>query len=292
MQLSRKFQKLFSFDAAESLWEHACRWTHPVNARRILATLDEAELARLREHYPYRPNARKINAYENAAYWIGINVEHAQDLWLDRSPPLRILDLGCGAGYFLYICRLFGHEGLGLDTDEEPLFRGTTKLLNVRRVVSRIHPQVPLPDLGEKFDLVTAHRVCFHRISARGKRRVDRMDARRLGIFHQRYPNAISETGRSPAPRFQSASRRLFIFYKRTACLFPIRRCADLSFKSAARSGSDSTSTIQTDKNVGKLRFLASGPAQRVVPTTYNFQSEQSQPSICSSFAMSSAKRL
>jgi len=118
----------------------------------------------LREQYPYRPNARKINAYENAAYWIGINVERAQDLWLDRSPPLRILDLGCGAGYFLYVCRFFGHEGLGLDTDEEPLFRGTTELLNVRRAVSRIHPQVPLPELGEKFDLVTAHRVCFHRV--------------------------------------------------------------------------------------------------------------------------------
>jgi len=119
----------------------------------------------LREQYPYRPNARKINAYENAAYWIGINVERAQDLWLDRSPPLRILDLGCGAGYFLYVCRFFGHEGLGLDTDEEPLFRGTTELLNVRRAVSRIHPQVPLPELGEKFDLVTAHRVCFHRVA-------------------------------------------------------------------------------------------------------------------------------
>jgi SAM-dependent methyltransferase len=167
VQLSRKLQKLFSVDAIESLWEHACRWTHPVNARRILATLDRSELAKLREQYPHRPNARKINAYENAAYWIGINVERAQDLWLDRSPPLRILDLGCGAGYFLYVCRFFGHDGLGLDTDEEPLFRGITELLNVRRVVSRIHPQVPLPELGEKFDLVTAHRVCFHRVARR-----------------------------------------------------------------------------------------------------------------------------
>jgi SAM-dependent methyltransferase len=165
VQLSRKFQKLFSFDAAKSLWEHVCRWTHPVSSRRILATLDEAELAGLREHYPYRPNARRINAYEDAAYWIDINVERAQDLWLDRSPAVRILDLGCGAGYFLYVCRFFGHEGLGLDTDEEPLFRGTTELLNVHRVVSRIHPQVPLPELGEKFDLVTAHRVCFHRVA-------------------------------------------------------------------------------------------------------------------------------
>jgi SAM-dependent methyltransferase len=165
VQLSRKFQKLFSFDAAESLWEHLCRWTHPVSTRRILATLDRAEFARLRECYPYRPNARKINAYEDAAYWIGINVERAQDLWLDRTPPLRILDLGCGAGYFLYVCRFFGHEAVGLDTDEEPLFRGTTELLNVHRVISRIHPRGPLPDLGDKFDLVTAHRVCFHRIT-------------------------------------------------------------------------------------------------------------------------------
>src|SRR5258705_431156 len=33
----------------ESLWEHVCRWTHPVNTRRILATLDQAEFAKLRE---------------------------------------------------------------------------------------------------------------------------------------------------------------------------------------------------------------------------------------------------
>jgi SAM-dependent methyltransferase len=164
VQLSRKFQKLFSFDVAESLWEHVCRWTHPVSSQRILATIDRAELERLRKRYPYRPDARRINVYEDAAHWIGVHVRHAQDLWLDRAPALRVLDVGCGAGYFLYVCRFFGHEGLGLDTDEEPLFRGTTALLKVGRVISRIHRLVPLPDLGEKFDLVTAHRVCFHRI--------------------------------------------------------------------------------------------------------------------------------
>ncbi len=165
MRLSRKFQKLFSVDAAQSLWEHACRWTHPVSSRRILATIDRGELESLRERYPYRPNARKINAYEDADYWIGVNAKRVQDLWLDRMPPLHILDLGCGPGYFLYLCRLFGHQGLGLDPDDEPFFRGTTKLFDVRRVIARINPQTPLPDLGEKFDLVTGHRVCFHRIS-------------------------------------------------------------------------------------------------------------------------------
>ena len=165
MKLSRKVEKLFSFGALQSFWEHVCRWTHPVNARRILSTLDQAEFARLRENYPYRLDARRINRYEDAAYWIPVNVERAQDLWLDRTPPLRILDLGCGAGYFLHVCRYFGHQGVGLDTDDDPLFRGATALLNIHRVISRIHPQIPLPDLGEKFNLVTAHRVCFHRIA-------------------------------------------------------------------------------------------------------------------------------
>jgi len=168
VRLVRKFRKLFSFDAAQSLWEHMSRWTHPVSARRILRTIDEAELERLRQHYPYRPNARRINAYEDAAYWLGVNVKHLQDLWLDRAPPLHILDLGCGVGYFLYLCRLFGHEGLGLDTDEDAFFQGTTQFFGVHRIVARIHPQTPLPDLGGKFDLVTGHRVCFHRV-ARGE---------------------------------------------------------------------------------------------------------------------------
>jgi SAM-dependent methyltransferase len=165
VQLSRKIQKLFSLDAVQRLWEHICRSTHPVSARRILATIDQAELERLRKHYPYRPNARRINAYEDAAYWIGVNVKHIQDLWLDRAAPLHILDLGCGAGYFLYLCRLFGHDGLGLDTDDDPFWGATTQLLGVRRVIARINPQTPLPDLGKKFDLVTGHRVCFHWIT-------------------------------------------------------------------------------------------------------------------------------
>jgi SAM-dependent methyltransferase len=165
VRISHKFQKLFSRDAAESLWEHACRWTHPVSYQRILATIDRVELERLRDRYPYRPNARRINAYEDARYWVDVNIKRLQDLWLDRSAPLQILDLGCGPGYFLYLCRLFGHEGLGLDPDDEPFFRGTTELFGVRRMIARIHAQTPLPDLGKKFDLVTGHRVCFHRIA-------------------------------------------------------------------------------------------------------------------------------
>jgi SAM-dependent methyltransferase len=164
MRFSRKLQKLFSAETFDSAIEHLSRWTHPVNKRRILETVGREQFEKLRDQFPYRPGSPRINRFEDIVYWININIERAQDLWLDRAPPLHILDLGCGAGYFLYVCKLFGHHVLGFDTDNEPLFRATTELLGVPRVIGRIERQTPLPDFGKKFDLATAHRICFHRI--------------------------------------------------------------------------------------------------------------------------------
>jgi SAM-dependent methyltransferase len=164
MRFSRKLQKVFSRELFASAAEHLSRWTHPVNKRRILDDIDWVQFERLREQFPYRPGSPRINRFEDVAYWIDINIERAQDLWLDRSPPLHILDLGCGAGYFLYVCKHFGHRVLGFDTDDDPLFRATIALLDVPRVVGRIGRQTPLPDFHQKFDLITAHRICFNRI--------------------------------------------------------------------------------------------------------------------------------
>src|SRR5713226_4196696 len=164
MRFSRKLQKLLSPDLFASAFEHLSRRTHPVNRRPILDTLDRAQFEKLREQYPYRPGSPRINRFEDVVYWIEINIERAQDLWLDRTPPTRIVDLGCGAGYFLYVCKFFGHQVLGFDTDNEPLFRATSALLDVPRVIGRIQRQTPPPDLGGRFDLVTAHRICFHQI--------------------------------------------------------------------------------------------------------------------------------
>jgi SAM-dependent methyltransferase len=163
MRFSRKLRKVFSPELFTSAYEHFSRLTHPVNKRRILDDIDWLQFRDLRHKYPYRPGSPQINRFEDVVYWIDINVERAQDVWLDRAPPLRILDIGSGAGYFLYVCKFFGHDVLGFDTDNEPLFRATTALLNVPRIIGQVERQTPLPDLG-KFDLVTAHRICFHRI--------------------------------------------------------------------------------------------------------------------------------
>ena len=164
MRFSRKLQKVFSAELLASASEHLSRWTHPVNKRRILDDIDWVQFKELRHKFPYRPGSPRINRFEDVAYWIDINVERAQDLWLDRSPPLHILDLGCGAGYFLFVCKHFGHHVLGFDTDDDPLFRATIALLDVPRVIGRIGRQTPLPDFHQKFDLITAHRICFNRI--------------------------------------------------------------------------------------------------------------------------------
>ena len=163
MNLARKVQKLFTAEAIESLFDHAKRWSHPVDEQKIVRGIDRKAWDDLRARYPQKPDAPRINRFSDVDHWLKINIERAQDLWLDRSPPLRILDLGCGPGYFLYVCKQLGHEGVGVDIDEQPLFRETTALLGVRRVIFRIEPQTPLPDLGGKFDLVTGHRVCFQK---------------------------------------------------------------------------------------------------------------------------------
>ena len=164
MRFSRKLRKLFSPELFASASEHLSRLTHPVNKSCILDDIDWLQFKDLRHKYPCRPGSPQINRFEDIVYWIDINIERAQDLWLDRAPPLRILDLGSGAGYFLYVCKHLGHDVLGFDTDREPLFEATTELLGVRRAIGRIERQIPLPDFGQKFDLVTSHRICFHRI--------------------------------------------------------------------------------------------------------------------------------
>jgi SAM-dependent methyltransferase len=218
MRFSRKLSKLFSPELFTSAYEHLSRLTHPVNKRRILDDIDWLQFRDLRHKYPYRPGSPQINRFEDVVYWIGINVERAQDLWLDRAPPLRILDIGSGAGYFLYVCKFFGHDVLGFDTDNEPLFRATTALLNVPRIIGQVERQTPLPDLG-KFDLVTAHRICFHRIG-KVRDRVEWSTADWEFFINDVRTNLLNEGGRilldfNPRPDgssfFSSELRELFL---------------------------------------------------------------------------------
>jgi len=134
----------------------------PLDTRRVIETIDPEGFEHIRQRYAVANPGADWPKYLDLDRWIEINIRRIRELELDLSRPKRILDLGCGAGYFLYIAQLLGHRGIGLDMDRVAMFRDITRLLGVRRVVQRIDAFRPLPDFGQKFDLITAFMICFN----------------------------------------------------------------------------------------------------------------------------------
>src|SRR6266849_1243328 len=139
MRFSHKIRKLVSGQGLASARKHTLRIFRlnrfPLQTKRVIETIDPGAFEQIRQRYA---------------------VKNPGEHW-----P-KFLDLGCGAGYFLYIAQLLGHSGLGLDVDYVPMFADITRLLGVRRVIQRIRAFDPLPELGAKFDLVTAFMICFN----------------------------------------------------------------------------------------------------------------------------------
>lgn len=75
--------------------------------------------------------------------------------------PLRVLDVGSGPGYFLSMCRELGHEVVGVDLDDEPLYNDLIEIQALTRIVHTVTPDAPLPQLEGQVDLVTAFGVTF-----------------------------------------------------------------------------------------------------------------------------------
>ena len=101
--------------------------------------------------------------YSDLDYWLATSWKEVRRLGLDASPPLDILDLGLGPGYFCYVCQMFEHRCVGLDVPGGSTFKqALRKLLGIICVVeTAIRPLTQLPELG-RFDLVTAYRCQFN----------------------------------------------------------------------------------------------------------------------------------
>jgi SAM-dependent methyltransferase len=133
-----------------------------LETQRVIETIDPAGFKQIRQRYAVADPGADWPKYLDLDRWIGVNIRRIRQLELDVARPKRILDLGCGAGYFLYIAQLLGHSGVGLDMDRLPMFREITQLLGVQRVVQRIEAFHSLPNFGRKFDLITAFMICFN----------------------------------------------------------------------------------------------------------------------------------
>jgi SAM-dependent methyltransferase len=163
MRLSHKLKKLLKRDAYESAKATLLRLSYPLDAKPFIDAIDRDAFNAIKERY-FSPNdAVSPKKYLNLENWMRTNVKRVRDLRLRKAPPrLRILDIGCGSGYFLHIAKCLGHDVLGIDIDKEPIFRETMALLGLRRVTHRIEPFQPLPDTGAPFDLITAHMTRFN----------------------------------------------------------------------------------------------------------------------------------
>jgi SAM-dependent methyltransferase len=110
--------------------------------------------------------------YADYHFWIPFNVDRIGALALHHSPPLRILDIGCGPGYFLAAALAYGHDCYGIDAPatvmsevEARVYSEMLAALSCDRRVSpllieRFVPMaLPIGDL----DLITAFWICFNR---------------------------------------------------------------------------------------------------------------------------------
>lgn len=138
-------------------------------AQRALAKLDRTALARLVERYDDGArNGPSASKYLDAERWIRVCARRAVALDLDycgphADPPLSVLDIGTGAGYFPFICRELGHDATATDHPQrDPIYRALTSMLGLEvhgEVIEHGAPFAVVPT----YDLITAFMVTFNR---------------------------------------------------------------------------------------------------------------------------------
>lgn len=162
MDLSRKINKLRTGEAWESLLGAYHRWRRPLNAEEMVRRLESRGFERIRAKYADPDDKKGWPKYVNAGHRLELAIKQARSVHLDRRKPLRVLDIGSGAGYFLFVCKELGHNVKGLDLDWPPMYAEIFEMMQMPRCVWRIEPFQPLPDLGARFDFLTGFAVCFN----------------------------------------------------------------------------------------------------------------------------------
>jgi SAM-dependent methyltransferase len=162
MKLARKIEKLYNGEGWENFLDAYYRWRKPLDVPQMVRDLESKGFDRIHAKYVNPDDKKGWPKYVEAERCLNLAIKQARHLHLDRRKTLRILDIGSGAGYFLHVCKQFGHDVAGMDLDIPPLYGEMFELFQMHRTVWRIEAFQPLPHLGARFDLVTAFAICFN----------------------------------------------------------------------------------------------------------------------------------
>src|SRR5262249_1749441 len=121
-------------------------------AERINASIDELQFRRVIARH--RTPDYRYAKYFKKRTWLRSKIMRALEIGVDKMPPGAVLDLGCGPGYFLYVCKYLGHSVHGLDLADDPFFNDAIRLFGIARTDAEIRPYRPLPPIGRRFDLI------------------------------------------------------------------------------------------------------------------------------------------
>ncbi len=119
-------------------------------------TIDRSRVRAMQDKYrdhliEFDPNG--IYKYADLPYWVARNVELARRLKLDMAPPLRILDIGMGAGHFAAVAQALGHRVVGTDIPV-PLYDDIALALDLDRRIAPVVARQPYPPLDGPFDRI------------------------------------------------------------------------------------------------------------------------------------------
>jgi len=129
-------------------------------AEKVNASIDELQFRRVIA--PHSTPDYRYAKYFRKRTWLRAKMMRALEIGIDRTPPGAVLDLGCGPGYFLYVCRYFGHAVHGIDLPDDPCFNDMVRFFGIPRTNLEIRPYRALPPLGARFDVIAAHQICFN----------------------------------------------------------------------------------------------------------------------------------
>jgi SAM-dependent methyltransferase len=164
MRLAQKVGKLTNGKALTSAGRHLFPRHRGLrlDPATLMNSIDKEAFKSIQRKNPRDFSTSGWPKYLDLPKWMDKNVRRIRALGLDAGSRKSILDLGCGAGYFLFIAKYLGHDVLGLDIDEVPMFREMAGLFGIKRVIWRVRPFVGLPQLHKQFDLITAFMICFN----------------------------------------------------------------------------------------------------------------------------------